>query len=731
MNEPRDASQHGTRSGRAEDEAGAKAAALAVIGDPAADPALVIEACSALAHHEIDAGAFSAAAKAFQTLGRPLRHASAMLGIARRVAHFPSVRELTRELSAAYAEGRFDEAGEAPPANLSWCVDESINIAVATHWSKRVMPELAEPPAFHSPPTGRRLRIGYLSSDFLAPPTRHRILGLLDHHDRSRFESFIYDASPRGDPALDESPFTQADHVHRLAALDDREAAERIRSHGLDLLVELDGPTRSSRMRLLAHRPAPVQVSDPGSPGSVGGRVVDYLVADRFAVPPGREEAYPEKLIRVDASGLFVDARGLEGAGPPDRSRVGLPPGKVVVGFFSPVSEIHAPMWALWMELLKRLPNVVIWMPDPGPLARRHLAIAARRVGMEQMNRVIRAPDVSRQDHLARLGCCDLVLHPWSGGGLESLQDALSVGVPVLALEVDNVPGRIAAGLLRAAGLDALVQPDSMAYARKAEALIGDGLGLRRLKADLRANAMRPPVFDAERRTRQFEAACARAVGLAFRGPVPVAKPKLVLVCGPWSSGTSAMAGFLAKAGLFAPGPYFRVNDPRTPETYEMLAFREVMLRLGSEQALKPLVDRKTVIAMLEEFARGPLAAALRQAGHPPTTPVLLKHGLPAMFLREFAEVFDLRVIGVLRPLKAIEATRKRRKWQASFGRAGAITIYTKLMQHLVDSATPFRLVRYSDLMERPAEVLEELESFCGLTVDAEARDSALAFVRR
>lgn len=200
----------------------------------------------------------------------------------------------------------------------------------------------------------------------------------------------------------------------------------------------------------------------------------------------------------------------------------------------------------------------------------------------------------------------------------------------------------------------------------------------------------------------------------------------LILVCGPWGSGTSAVAGMLARIGIFAPGPYFRVNDPRTPETVEMLAFRKALLSIASEQALMRTASTSLIMAALREFRDGPLAQARREGGIDEQQPVLLKHGLAALTLPELSSVFDLRIIGVLRPLEAIEATRRRRRWPLYLGSDGAKVIYSHMFNHLINATTPFHLVRFDELRTNPSSTLDSLAKF--LEVDLQETHRARAF---
>lgn len=743
----------GSLQDRLGDRKAAEASMLQVVKAAHATPEQVLRAANLLVRFGSQKIALDAAKTAYETLGRPLRWASSLLYIAQVTADLDLAASLVVQMRAAYAAGQGSELKESPRTNLLWCDDEAINIEVVQEWSRKMLPMSAAvlPPAVQ-PLDGRRLRVAYLSSDFRDHPTSRLINGMLRHHDRTQFELFMYCSSWDDGSALRQQIEAHFDHVHSVAQLSDATAAALIRSHQIDVLIELNGPTRANRMGILAHRPAPVQIDYLGWPGSVGGRVVDYVVVDDYTAPPEALKRYPEKVISLHPTYQVNDfaARTL----PPKTSRaaVGLPADDVLVlGMFNAINKVHAEVWAAWMQILQAVPNSVLWLLDPGPLARQHMAAATRSHGVD-VKRILVAPRLKEDAHLARLQHCDLMLDPWPYGGHTSTSDALFAGVPVMALAGTNFASRVSGGLLRAAGLKDLVRPDVASYVHAATSLLRRPAQLAKVKRFVAEQVPKSDVFNAASKTRQMEQACRHALLRAEEGKSPVnirfnqgsampspptrhkshtAKRRLVLVCGPWSSGTSALAGFLAQAGLAAPGPYFAVNDERTPATYEMQAFRQVLMGLASEKTYVRRVAPAQALEALGAFRDGPLAEACRTAGLADDQPVLLKHALAVLFLPELAELFDLQLVGVLRPYAAIEETRRRRQWSANFGQAGATRVYGAMFQHLVDAPTAYCLVRYADLTAEPARVLRQLAGFCRIKVTAAQQQAALAFVSR
>lgn len=200
---------------------------------------------------------------------------------------------------------------------------------------------------------------------------------------------------------------------------------------------------------------------------------------------------------------------------------------------------------------------------------------------------------------------------------------------------------------------------------------------------------------------------------------------RLILVCGPWSSGTTAVSAMLDGLGARGLPPYLRTNDPRTGNSFESLAFRAMIGELIDENTLSMRVDWAAAQARITAF-REQLEASIGDAG----PPLFLKYPLATVLIPEICAAFDARLVCVLRPLAEIEATRERRGWAAQFGAVGARVLYPRMLEALVETRTPMLMLRYADVLEQPAEQAGQLARFCGLPADAASIARAAAAVR-
>lgn len=208
-------------------------------------------------------------------------------------------------------------------------------------------------------------------------------------------------------------------------------------------------------------------------------------------------------------------------------------------------------------------------------------------------------------------------------------------------------------------------------------------------------------------------------------------KPRLILVCGPWSSGTTAVAGMLHKLGLKGMGPFFKTNDERTQNSYESQAFRQTIKSIASEEQVQLTVPRKQALERLVAFRDQVVEQVYGgESGVEGAPPIFLKYPLSAVAIPEIGKVFQTRMVYVIRSLKDIEATRVRREWPAHLGTMGAQKIYSEMFKALVNLPIPTQLIRYPELLARPRMHAKLLADLTGVAPTEDKIAQATAFVK-
>lgn len=371
-------------------------------------------------------------------------------------------------------------------------------------------PPAVTPPVWPVRPAGERIRIAYLSSDLHEHATARLLAGVLEAHDRSRFEIFAVSYGPETGGPMQARLKTACEHWIEARGLSDAAIAALCREAGIDIVVDLKGYTQDGRPGLLAHRAAPAQVSWLGYPGTLGAHA-DYVIADAVTVPPSAESHWSETVVRLplyqpnDTLGVVLP--------PPSRAQACLPDGAFVFCCFNNPSKITPETFAAWMAILKAVPKGVLWLYAGAPGAAENLRVHAAGAGIAP-ERLVFAKPAPHAEHLARHALADLVLDTWPYGAHTTASDALRMGVPLLTLPGASFASRVGASLLTALGLPELIAGSDADYVAKAVELAANPTALAALKARLAEVAKTSGAFDPAAFARSLEAAFA---GMAAR----------------------------------------------------------------------------------------------------------------------------------------------------------------------------------------------------------------------
>lgn len=243
--------------------------------------------------------------------------------------------------------------------------------------------------------------------------------------------------------------------------LRDADVASLLERHDIHVAVDLAGYVGGGRTAALAGHPAPIAVNYFGYPGTLGTPAIDYIMADAVVVPPGSEEHYAEKIVRLPDCYYPVDGTAPLDP-PPARSSLGLPEG-LVFCCFNNTYKITPELFDIWIRLLQRVEGSVLWLYAEHETARARLRAEAEARGV-RAERVVFAARVDHAGHLARLQLADLVLDTLPCNAHTTAGDALLAGVPMVTCIGRSFAARVAGSMLHAADLPELVAADLGRY---------------------------------------------------------------------------------------------------------------------------------------------------------------------------------------------------------------------------------------------------------------------------
>lgn len=316
--------------------------------------------------------------------------------------------------------------------------------------------------------TGKHpLRIGYLSGDFHQHATSYLLAGILDTHSKAEFEIFGYSYGANDQGTMRQRIQDACVVFRDISGFSARQAAQSIRDDAIDILVDLKGWTGDARPEILALRPAPVQVNWLGYPGTMGhAQMVDYLIGDPVITPLTHSEDYAESLALMPYCYQPNDRTRVIGKRP-TRIEAGLPEQGFVFCSFNQPYKITPAIFDIWCHLLSKVEGSVLWLLEPGDMARNNLRQEASERGISP-DRLIFANKLPVTDHLGRLQLADLALDTFPVNSHTTCADALWAGVPLITLIGDTFVSRVAASLLTAADLPDLITHSPAQYHERA-----------------------------------------------------------------------------------------------------------------------------------------------------------------------------------------------------------------------------------------------------------------------
>jgi predicted O-linked N-acetylglucosamine transferase (SPINDLY family) len=470
------------------------------------------EAHNILGHALAQAGDFSAAETAFQAALR-LRPDYA-------AAHDNLGRLCKSQARHDDAHRHFRAALASTPSPTTHS-----NFLLALHFSDSISPDdisaehrrwaelyaepltaTSRPPAAVPPTPGRRLRVGYVSPDFINHAVARFIEPVLANHDRTHFEIFCYSHAAAPD-AVTARLRSLVEHWRDTSGLDEAQSATLILGDRIDLLVDLAGHTAGNQLLVFARRPAPVQITWIGYPNTTGLSAIDFRLTDAVSDPAGETDRWhTEKLIRLPESfSCYLAPPESPPLNPLPAARLG----HITFGSFNQFAKLTPAVIAVWAQLLRRAPAAHLLirarsLADAATAARLKAAFARLEVDPERLE--LNGEELSIAAHQGFYHRVDIALDAFPYNGTTTTCEALWMGVPVITLAGRTHVARVGASLLTHLGAPEWIAGSPGDYVERALALAEDPTHLAALRAGLRARFQASPLGDAPRFTGHLEA---------------------------------------------------------------------------------------------------------------------------------------------------------------------------------------------------------------------------------
>jgi len=353
----------------------------------------------------------------------------------------------------------------------------------------------------------RRLRIGYLSSDFRTHVVSMNMTPLLTNKDENNFELFMYAQVDKPDVVTEQFQKI-TDHWRFITDIHDHDVATMIEEDEIDILIYLAGRFDQNRPTICTYRPAPIQVSFHDCATS-GFSEMDYWLTDDLLHPEDTSEKFTEALYRLP---IYYQYPVLERP----TNAVELPAnenGYITFGCFNKPEKINEGVVELWAQILSGVPNSKLFMKyfrlfsEKSTQQRWRDRFAEHGISSDRL--IFAADRVMRSDHLNVMSQADIALDPFPFNGATTTFDSISSGIPVVCLKGRHFVDRVAYSILSHIGHPELAAETKEEYVRIACELAADRDRLRDLRKVIRGDMIDSPLCDGE--------AYAQSVEIAFR----------------------------------------------------------------------------------------------------------------------------------------------------------------------------------------------------------------------
>ncbi len=312
-----------------------------------------------------------------------------------------------------------------------------------------------------------KIRIAYISNNFFLHSTMILFTRILELHDKSKFEVYIYDFGDHENDQWTQRIINASDKYKIVKGISDLELVDLIRSDEVDIAVDLMGYVSKNRASIYSHRVAPVQVNYLDYPGTSGNDSIDYILADKNLIPENEECFYTEKVIRMDGVLQPTDDTLQSSNKKFTRSEFGIRKNHFVFSCFSKSKKIQLTEFQIWMNLLSKIDNSVLMLLEPNPLAKNNMLRETKNMNIDT-SRLIFVEKISFIDHLSRQSCADLTLDTFNFSSGVMTYFALKGGIPILTLPGKTFSSRLCMSILKGLNLNELIATDKYDYERKA-----------------------------------------------------------------------------------------------------------------------------------------------------------------------------------------------------------------------------------------------------------------------
>ena len=352
----------------------------------------------------------------------------------------------------------------------------------------------------------KKIKIGYYSSDFKQHAMSNLIAGMLEAHDKNKFEIIGFSLTQSKSDKMRSRIINAFDKFLDVSSHTDYEISEISKKLEIDIAVDLMGFTKLNRFGIFLKGCAPIQINYLGYPGTLGSDNIDYIIADKILIPQENTKYYNENIIYLPNSYQANDSKRKISEKNFTREKFNLPDNSFVFCCFNKKYKFDPKTFSLWMKILDETKNSVLWLLNDNNDSTKNLINEAKLRGIDT-KRIIFSEKLPMEEHLARHKLADIFLDTFPYGAHTTCSDALWTGLPVITKIGNTFASRVSSSLLNNLDLNELITENDNQYVNLAIQLASNKQKYNLIKEKLKINIQKKPLFDTLNFTKNIEKA--------------------------------------------------------------------------------------------------------------------------------------------------------------------------------------------------------------------------------
>ena len=348
-----------------------------------------------------------------------------------------------------------------------------------------------------------KIRIGYFSADFRYHPVSLLIAKLLKLHNKTAFEIYAFSFSSLEEDFYTERIKKSVDKYFDIKDYSNDQIVGLVRSHDIDIAIDLMGHTENARTSVFSSRIAPIQINYLGFSGSMGAKFMDYIIADKVLIRENEQHFYDEKVLYLKQSAICLDD-DLKKDFSKKTLKKEVSTNRFVFVCFNNNYKISPDEFNIWGNLLGNIKESYLWLKVSNEIAKNNLIREAKKRGINS-SRLIFADYVDFNEHINRHSEGDLFLDTFNYNAGSTAVIALLSGLPLLTLYGKSYHSRMSSSLLKSIGMDELITYSKAEYEEKAFLLATKPEEFLKIKDKLKRKLQDPNNFNTYFFTRELE----------------------------------------------------------------------------------------------------------------------------------------------------------------------------------------------------------------------------------